>query len=205
MEEPSPATITINVDTENEINTTSIPAPQDIKKQPLSETASEKTIELLKENIKSIETILISMKGQLTSIETNIIQQEKTNNKQSTSQVVLVQPKIKDTSLFNGGKLNQVKKIKMDIGFNIQRSITPELCDFMKLEKGSMTTLNEATKYIVNYINSHKLQNTTTPIMRKYINADEILCHLFNLGDNKKNILTYFNLPKYIHQHFTDQ
>ena len=205
MEEPSPATITINVDTENEINTTSIPAPQDIKKQPLSETASEKTIELLKENIKSIETILISMKGQLTSIETNIIQQEKTNNKQSTSQVVLVQPKIKDTSLFNGCKLNKVKKIKMDIGFNIQRSITPELCDFMKLEKGSMTTLNEATKYIVNYINSHKLQNTTTPIMRKYINADEILCHLFNLGDNKKNILTYFNLPKYIHQHFTDQ
>jgi hypothetical protein len=182
MEEHNPATVTINVD-----------------------TASEKTIELLKENIQSIETILVSIKKQLNSIETTIIQQEKTIHKQSTSQVVLIQPKIKDTSLFNGGKLKQAKKIKMDVGFNIQRSITPELCDFMKLEKGSMTTFNEALKYIMNYINTHKLQNTTNPIMRKFINTDDFLCQLFNIGDNiEKYQVTYFNLPKYIHHHFTD-
>ena len=183
MEEHNPATVIISVD-----------------------TASEKTIELLKENIQSIETILVSIKKQLNSIETTIIQQEKTIHKQSTSPVVMIQPKIKDTALFNGGKLNQAKKIKLDVGFNIQRSITPELGDFMKLEKGSMTTLNEATKYIMNYINNHKLQNTTTPTMRKYIDADEVLAQLFKLGDkNEKNILSYFNLPKYIHHHFIDQ
>ena len=157
-----------------------------------------------------IEGTLDCMKAQLNSIEKTVIKKENTtttnNNNNTVSQGVLLQPKIKDTSLFNGGKPNKAaKKIKMDIGFNIQRLITPELCDFMKLEKGSMTTFNEATKTIMNYISEHKLQDTSNQVRRKYIIADKVLCKMFNLGDkDEKNNLTYFNLAKYIYPHFTD-
>jgi hypothetical protein len=210
MEEPTPATATFSINTDDsdtttidkqmkiEIITSSQSQPQP---QPQSETTTVKTIEILNNNIKTIETLLVSMKKQLNCIEATILQQEKTIHKQNTTPALLIQPKIKDTSLF---KESNQKKIKLDVGFNIQRSITPELCDFMKLEKGSMTTFNEALKYIMNYINKHKLQNTTKPTMRKFINPDDSLCKLFNLSDKKNNSVTYFNLPKYIHPHFID-
>jgi chromatin remodeling complex protein RSC6 len=203
MEEPTPATFSINTD---DSDTTTIDKQMKIEiitssqpqSQPQSETTTVKTIEILNNNIKTIETLLVSMKKQLNCIEATILQQEKTIHKQNTTPALLIQPKIKDTSLF---KESNQKKIKLDVGFNIQRSITPELCDFMKLEKGSMTTFNDATKYIINYINKHKLQN---PTMRKFINPDDSLCKLFNLSDKKNNSVTYFNLPKYIHPHFID-
>ena len=147
------------------------------------------------------------------SIETTMIQQDPhpTPTKQLTLlHAVLKQPKIKETSLFKESNQTQ-KKIKLGVGFNIQRSITPELCRFMNLEAGNKTTLNDATKYIINYITNHKLQNQTA---RKYINLDPSLCKLFNLSDKEedkeqpqgeKNRLTYFNLHKYIHRHFIDQ
>jgi chromatin remodeling complex protein RSC6 len=201
MEEPNRENVIINVTTEPE-------AESEPEAEPEAET--EKPIELLKENIKMIEKTLDCMKAQLNSIEKTVIKKENTTttttNNNTVTHAVLLQPKIKDTSFFNGGKPNKAaKKIKMDIGFNIQRLITPELCDFMKLEKGSMTTLNEATKTIMNYISEHKLQDTSNPVRRKYIIADEILSQLFNLGDkDEKNNLTYFNLAKYIYPHFTD-
>ena len=228
MEEPNRENVIIHVTTEPEPedgldiptimhnNTVDKQMKIEIISSRIEPSQTEKTIELLKENIKMIEGTLDCMKAQLNSIEKTVIKKENTttttnnnnnnNNNNTVSHAVLLQPKIKDTSLFNGGKPNKAaKKIKMDIGFNIQRLITPELCDFMKLEKGSMTTLNEATKTIMNYIIEHKLQDTSNPVRRKYIIADEVLCQLFNLGDkDEKNNLTYFNLAKYIYPHFTD-
>ena len=224
MEEPNRENVIINVTTEPEPKAEAEPEPEaetedeldiptimhnntvdkqmkiEIISSRMEPSQTEKSIELLKENIKMIEKTLDCMKAQLNSIEKTVIQ------KDTAPQAVLLQPKIKDTSFFNGGKPNKAaKKIKMDIGFNIQRLITPELCDFMKLEKGSMTTLNEATKTIMNYISEHKLQDTSNPVRRKYINTDEVLSQLFNLGDkDEKNNLTYFNLAKYIYPHFTD-
>jgi len=228
MEEPNRENVIIHVTTEpepeaeDELDIPTITHNNTVDKQMKIEIISsriepsqtEKTIELLKENIQMIEKTLDCMKAQLNSIEKTVIKKENTtttnnnnnNNNNTVSHTVLLQPKIKDTPLFNCGKPNKAeKKIKMDIGFNIQRLITPELCDFMKLEKGSMTTLNEATKTIMNYISEHKLQDTSNPVRRKYINADEVLSQLFNLSDkDEKNNLTYFNLAKYIYPHFTD-
>jgi len=227
MEEINTENVTINVNTEPEPeseaedgldiptimhnnNTVDKQMKIEIISSLMEPSQTEKTIELLKENIQMIEKTLDCMKAQLNSIEKTVIKKENTtttnNNNNTVSHAVLLQPKIKDTSLFNGGKPNKAaKKIKMDIGFNIQRLITPELCDFMKLEKGSMTTLNEATKTIMNYISEHKLQDTSNPVRRKYIIVDEVLSQLFNLSDkDEKNNLTYFNLAKYIYPHFTD-
>ena len=217
MEEPTStsasATATFSINTDDS-DTTTIDKQMKIEiitssqPQPQSETTTVKTIEILNNNIKTIETLLVSMKKQLNCIEATMIQQEKTIHKQNTTPALLIQPKIKDTSLF---KESNQKKIKLDVGFNIQRSITEDLGRFMKLDAGTdkgadkgthmTTTLNDATKYIINYINKHKLQN---PTMRKFINPDDSLGKLFNLSDKKNNSVTYFNLHKYIHPHFID-
>lgn len=170
-----------------------------------SESTTENTIEVLKENINSIETTLGEMKNHINNIVSSIIQKEKDNSNKEQSP--LKQQKIKDTALFKGScKIFQPKKIKMDIGFNIQRSVTPELSNFMKLDaENNKTTLNEATKYIMNYINTNRLQDTTNQTTRKYINVDESLNKLFNLSELEKKKLTYFNVHKYIHSHFIAQ
>ena len=94
---------------------------------------------------------------------------------------------------------NSNKKVKLDVGFNIQCKITQELTNFMKL-KESITTLNDATKYIMDYISSNKLQDITDINTRKYINLDVQLKQLFNIQTNER--ITYFNIHKYINQHF---
>jgi hypothetical protein len=217
MEECNPPNYNINTDTKQEIINTQqkdicIPYFEEEMKiefttsqqqQPLKlpkKQQKETSIDNLKESIKVMESTLVLMKQQLNSIEH--LQEEPSQLKQQ---------KIKDTLLFkesNNNKTNKSTKVKLDVGFNIQRPITPELCKFMKLETGSMISLNEVTKNIIEYINHHKLQDNTNQTMRKYINLDESLSQLFNLSDKKKGIeqptLTYFNLHKHIYQHFTD-
>ena len=220
MEEHKPDKFIIDTDTKKEFTTTEIKdictpifdkeikieittLPQSLKlpkKNPDSKNTIETPINILNESIKSIESALVLMKQQLNRIEH--LQEEPSHLKQQ---------KIKDTPLFkesNNNKTNKSTKVKLDVGFNIQRPITPELCNFMKLETGSMVSLNQVTKHIIDYINHHKLQDNTNQTMRKYINLDESLAQLFNLSDKKKGneqpTLTYFNLHKHIYKHFTD-
>jgi len=148
------------------------------------------SINSLKESIVSIETIVSNIKTQVNNIETHISSE---NNKS----VQYKQPKIKETSMFKDQNSN--KKVKLNVGFNIHRNITQELTTFMKL-KENVTSLNDATKYIMNYISSNKLQDITNINTRKYINPDEPLQQLFNIKTNDK--ITYFNIHKYINQHF---
>jgi len=148
------------------------------------------SINSLKESIVSIETIVSNIKTQVNNIETHISSE---NNKS----VQYKQPKIKETSMFK--EQNSNKKEKLYVGFNIHRNITQELSSFMKL-KENVTSLNDATKYIMNYISSNKLQDITNINTRKYINPDEPLQQLFNIKTNDK--ITYFNIHKYINQHF---
>ena len=148
------------------------------------------SINSLKESIVSIETIVSNIKTQVNNIETHISSE---NNKS----VQYKQPKIKETSMFK--EQNSNKKVKLNVGFNIHRNITQELTTFMKL-KENVTSLNDATKYIMNYISSNKLQDITNINTRKYINPDEPLQQLFNIKTNDK--ITYFNIHKYINQHF---
>src|SRR6056300_1573163 len=137
--EPEP-----KAETEDELDIPTIMHNNTVDKQMKIEIISsriepsqtEKSIELLKENIKMIEKTLDCMKAQLNSIEKTVIKKENTtttnnnnnNNNNTVSHTVLLQPKIKDTPLFNCGKPNKAeKKIKMDIGFNIQSLIKPKL------------------------------------------------------------------------------
>jgi len=147
-------------------------------------------IHVLKESIRSMETSIINIKSQVDNIEKQL-------SSETNKTIHYKQPKIKETPMFKDQNIN--KKVKLDVGFNIQRNITQELTNFMKL-KENITTLNDATKYIMDYISSNKLQDITDINTRKYINLDVQLNQLFNIQTNEK--ITYFNIHKYINKHF---
>lgn len=180
-------TETIDVSKNNDsIQVTDIPI--DNNNQTNNQTNSP--IHVLKESIMSMETSIISIKSQVDNIEKQLLSE-------TNKTIQYKQPKIKETPMFKDQNSN--KKVKLNVGFNIQRKITQELTNFMKL-KENITTLNDATKYIMDYISSNKLQDITNINTRKYINLDVPLKQLFNIQTNEK--ITYFNIHKYINEHF---
>ena len=179
--------ISINTETININKDSSI----QVKDIPIDNNNQTNTpIHVIKESIISVETSIISIKSQVDNIEKQLLSE-------TNKTIQYKQPKIKETPIFKDQNSN--KKVKLNVGFDIQRKITQELTNFMKL-KENITTLNDATKYIMDYISSNKLQDTTDMNTRKYINLDVQLKQLFNIQTNEK--ITYFNIHKYINNHF---
>ena len=103
-------------------------------------------------------------------------------------------------------ELKSVKKIakppvpkakKAPSGFAKPSPISKELCIFMKLPENSEVPRTEATQYIIKYIAEHKLQHVEN---RKIIVPNTELKSLLSLSD--ETTLTYFNIQKYMNNHF---
>jgi chromatin remodeling complex protein RSC6 len=100
-------------------------------------------------------------------------------------------------------KESKSTKESKNIVFDTLQEIKPELSQFMKLpttEDGkhvTISTRNIVTKYITDYIQTHKLQDMNN---RKYIHLNEELALLFKLEAKEK--ITYFNIHKYINKLF---
>ena len=82
-------------------------------------------------------------------------------------------------------------------GFAKPALISEELRVFMGAEPNEMFARTAITQYIIKYITENKLQN---PDNRKEIKADDKLKLLLKLKPEDQ--LTYFNLQKYMNQHF---
>jgi len=86
---------------------------------------------------------------------------------------------------------------KSPSGFVKPTKISVELAKFLNKPDGSEMARTEVTKEINNYIKSHNLQD---PDNGRHIVPDAKLASLLKIeGDDK---LTYFNLQKYMSQHF---
>lgn len=86
---------------------------------------------------------------------------------------------------------------KKPSGFALPSSISDELCGFMSKELGTLVARTDVTRFIIGYIKDKNLQN---PKNRKYILPDGALKKLLGVGEDDK--LSYFNLQKYMNQHF---
>jgi chromatin remodeling complex protein RSC6 len=86
-------------------------------------------------------------------------------------------------------------------GFAKPTKVTNELCEFMGKPTNSEIARTEATKALVKYIQEHNLM-TLNEDSKNIIMPDDKLKSL--LGIQHKNItdLTYFNIQKYMNQHF---
>jgi chromatin remodeling complex protein RSC6 len=82
-------------------------------------------------------------------------------------------------------------------GFAKSSKISDTLCVFMNKPQGTEMARTEVTKFIISYIKDKGLQQ---PDNKKFIKPDDSLRSL--LGVSEEDVVTYFNLQKYMNQHF---
>ena len=82
-------------------------------------------------------------------------------------------------------------------GFAKPALISDELCCFLGTPSGTEMARTEVTKLITSYIKEHNLQNAAN---KREIAPDAKLKNLLNI--NKGDVLTFFNLQKYMKVHF---
>jgi upstream activation factor subunit UAF30 len=92
---------------------------------------------------------------------------------------------------------NKNKGNRKASGFAVPSKISNDLCNFMGKPEGSEMARTEVTKYIIQYIKNNNLPDKTN---KKVINPDKALKSLLNVKANEE--VTYFNLQKYMNQHF---
>ena len=98
-------------------------------------------------------------------------------------------------------KKNQKGRAKS--GFVKPTKITNELADFLGLPHGTEIARTDVTKQITQYVRDNKLQDKANG---RRINADAKLKKLLNYDEKKvtdeKQLLSYFNLQRYLTVHF---
>jgi len=93
---------------------------------------------------------------------------------------------------------NKPKSIRKPCGFARPSFVSSDMCDFLKVEHGSLVSRTEVTKSLIHYIKCHNLQNESN---KRQIVPDETLYKLFG-EESRKLDLTYFTMQKFVNQHF---
>ena len=126
--------------------------------------------------------------SQLRALESSIVSDMKRLQKATTKYVKSLNKKNKKTS----GE----KKQRAPSGFAKPTEITPELCEFLNVAKGTEMARTEVTKKLTSYIKENGLQDADN---KRIIIPDDKLNVL--LGNPQEQV-TYFNLQKYMKVHF---
>ncbi len=79
-----------------------------------------------------------------------------------------------------------------------QKEISDELCHFMNIPVGSKRSQTEVTKFIAEYVKTHKIFD---PNFKRRIIPNTALAKLLRVDD--KTELSYLNLQKYLKVHFS--
>lgn len=96
---------------------------------------------------------------------------------------------------------NKPKATRKPCGFARPSFVSNDMCDFLKIDHGSLVSRTEVTKSLIQYIKSNHLQNESN---KRQILPDETLYKLF--GDESRKLeLTYFTMQKFVNQHFPKQ
>ena len=87
-------------------------------------------------------------------------------------------------------------------GFTKPTRISDEMANFLGVAHGTEMARTAVSKEIHNYVEKHNLKQKDNG---RYFRADAKLAKLLNYtykGDDKKEMLGYFNLQKYMKHHF---
>lgn len=156
-----------------------------------AETKTEKVEEVkpaedeLNTSYTTLATKLAGMRQQMSSL----IGELRTLQKRSERELKAVQKA--------GHKRKQRNSTRAPSGFVKPTLISDQLADFLAKPKGSMIARTDVTREINAYIRENKLQDTTNG---RRIIPDAKLKALLTL--NATDELTYFNLQRYMSQHF---
>ena len=94
-------------------------------------------------------------------------------------------------------KRNKNKGSRAPSGFVKPAKITTELADFLGVPHGTEMARTDVTREITKYVRTHKLQDKDNG---RKINPDAKLCKLLKVSKTEE--VTYFNLQKFMSQHF---
>lgn len=94
-------------------------------------------------------------------------------------------------------KRNRNKGARAPSGFVKPAKITTELADFLGVAHGTEMARTDVTREITKYVRSHKLQDKDNG---RKINPDAKLRKLLKVSEKEE--VTYFNLQKFMSQHF---
>lgn len=141
----------------------------------------------LKKEFKCLSNTLSSLKSQITMTLNQVRSLEKNVNKK----IRVLERKINK---------NKNKGSRQPSGFALPTKISKELCEFMNEPHGVSMARTEVTQYIIQYIKNKNLQDKSNG---RKIKPDNALKTLLNM--KKNDDLTYFNLQKYMNQHFVKE
>ena len=142
------------------------------------------TFEDITGQFQDILTMLAGFRSQITMCQNHIRGLERNVKRQMKA-------------LQREAKKNRNKGNRKPSGFAVPTPISNELCDFMKRPRGSEVARTEVTQYIITYIKDNNLQ---FPQNRKVIKPDSSLKTLLALKEEE--VVTYFNLQRYMNRHF---
>ena len=134
----------------------------------------------MESRIATIETLFVEMEQKIKMLENKMSKQEKVIKK-------LKKQLTPETE----------KKPKKPSGFAKPIYISPELCEFLNLEKGTEIPRTEVTKLVLQYVKDNNLQNKE---FKKNIDFDEKLTNLLKPAEGE--IVTYFTIQKLLKLHY---
>ena len=150
-----------------------VPVPEVVKEDDLTSAYSEVTAKLS------------AVRQQMSSL----ILEFKTLQKRAERELKAVQKA--------GNKRKQRNATRAPSGFVKPTLISDQLAEFLGKDKGSLIARTDVTREINAYIRANKLQD---PANGRKINPDAKLKKLLTLKPTDE--LTYFNLQRYMSQHF---
>ena len=143
----------------------------------------------MQEQIKSIQCELGALTSQIRELSKKLTAVDKRYAKER-KQMERLQKKKKSP----GGS-----GMKHQSGIAKPGFISPELCDFLGVSKGTEMARTEVIKYVNKYIKEQKLQDQNN---KKVIVPDAKLQTL--LQSNSTDEITYFNLQTYMKPHYAN-
>ena len=162
--------------------------------EPVVEVAAPEPV--VEESVSVVESTIASITGKVTELYAAMKELKaelKTLQQQWKKETKELKKKKK--------KRGTSGKKRAPSGFAKPAVISNKLCDFLGVDHGTEMARTEVTKFLTNYIKTHNLQN---PSNRKQIKPDKKLKSILGpLSDlDKEKGYTYFNLQRYVKNHF---
>lgn len=142
-------------------------------------------------NLEKMVTSLAELNAQMSEMRDVFSLLEKKTKKLNHVIEMVIKKEQKTTS-------NKSKRDRKPCGFAVSAKVTPEMCEFMGRDDGTLISRIEITKYLNLYIKEKGLEN---PENKQIIVPDEKLWKI--LGDEaREEKITHFTIQKYLNKHF---
>ena len=142
-------------------------------------------------NLEKMVTSLAELNAQMSEMRDVFSLLEKKTKKLNHVIDMVIKKEQKTTS-------NKSKRDRKPCGFAVSAKVTPEMCEFMGRDDGTLISRIEITKYLNLYIKEKGLEN---PENKQIIVPDEKLWKI--LGEEaQEEKITHFTIQKYLNKHF---